>query len=168
MTILRTVFLSLHAASGVLGLVLGAFAFRLPETRDFRPWFARAYAATLVSLTVLLSATVVLDWTRISTMQQVVYAVLVGLAVVIVTRIFLGLRAAAGRPAGWREKYLNHVYFTYISLWEGFFIVGLIDLDAPGWLVGAVAVGVVVLGAAVFNRYKSSVLAGTSAEVVAS
>jgi hypothetical protein len=165
MTILRTVFLSLHAASGVLGLVLGVFAFRLPRTKDFRPGFARAYAATLVSLAVLLTATVALDWARISTIQQVIYAVLVGLAAVIVTRIFLGLRTAAGRTGRWQEKYLNHVYFTYISLWEGFFIVGLIDLGAPGWLVGAVAVGVVVLGAAVFNRYKSSVLTGTSVEV---
>jgi hypothetical protein len=165
MTILRTIFLSLHAASGVLGLVLGVFAFRLPETKGFRPRLLRAYAATLVSLGVFLAATVALDWTGIGVMQQVIYAVLVALAAVIVTRIFLGLRAAAVRPARWQEKYLNHVYFTYISLWEGFFIVGLIDLGAPGWLVAAVALVVLVVGAAVFNRYKRSVLTGISAQV---
>jgi hypothetical protein len=49
---------------------------------------------------------------------------------------------------------MNHIYFTYISLWEGFFIVGLFDLNAPAWLMGLVAVGVLVLGAILFSRYK--------------
>jgi len=49
---------------------------------------------------------------------------------------------------------MNHIYFSYISLWEGFFIVGLIDLGAPGCLVGAVAAGVLVLGGIVFNTFK--------------
>jgi hypothetical protein len=53
---------------------------------------------------------------------------------------------------------MNHICFTYISLWEGFFIVGLLDLKAPAWLVGVVAVGVVLLGALWFNNYKRQVV----------
>jgi len=53
---------------------------------------------------------------------------------------------------------MNHIYFSYISLWEGFFIVGLIDLGAPAWLVGAVAVGVLVVGGIVFNIFKHGIM----------
>jgi hypothetical protein len=37
--------------------------------------------------------------------------------------------------------------------WEGFFIVGLLDLGAPPWLVGAAAVGLLVVGGVLFNLY---------------
>ena len=158
MLTLRTVFLTLHAASGLLGLIVGLLALRLPQPNDSRQWFPRIYAGTLVSLAVFLIATVAIDWSGISGTQRVIYAVLIGLAAVMVTRIFLGVRLAVTRPAGWQQKYLNHVYFTYISLWAGFFIVGLIDLGAPGWLVAAVAIGVVVVGAATFNNYKRRVI----------
>ena len=48
---LRTGLLSLHVASGLLGLLAGVSAFRLPETKEFRSWVGRAYAATLWSKT---------------------------------------------------------------------------------------------------------------------
>jgi hypothetical protein len=54
---------------------------------------------------------------------------------------------------------MNHIYFTYISLWEGLFIVGLLDLGASAWLVGAVAVGVLIVGGILFNRYKHRITA---------
>jgi hypothetical protein len=58
---------------------------------------------------------------------------------------------------------MNHVYFTYISLWEGLLIVGLLDLSAPPWLVGAVAVGLVFVGARLFHRFERRVLATPAA-----
>jgi hypothetical protein len=36
--------------------------------------------------------------------------------------------------------------------------VGLLDLKAPAWLVGVVAVGVVLLGALWFNNYNRQVV----------
>jgi hypothetical protein len=157
MLTLRTVFLSLHAASGVLGLIIGIYAIK------FRA--ARIYAASLVSLVAFLTATVAVDWSIIDATQRLVYTALIGLAIVIVVRIFLALRVATRHPAGWKEKYLNHVYFTYISLWDGFFIVGLIDLGAPGWLVGGVAVGVLIVGAVLFSNYKRRTLGAARPEM---
>ncbi len=82
------------------------------------------------------------------------FSVLIGLAVVMATRVILAFRVARELPEGWRASYLNHVYFTYISLWEGLFIVGLFDLGAPAWLIVLVAGGVLAVGATLFYGYK--------------
>jgi hypothetical protein len=58
---------------------------------------------------------------------------------------------------------LLDIYFTYVSLWEGLFIVGLFDLNAPVWLIAAVAVGVLILGALLFNNYRRRILAPVAA-----
>lgn len=43
------------------------------------------------------------------------------------------------------------------------FIVGLIDLGAPGWLEAAVAIGVLVVGALLFSRYSNRFMRPPSA-----
>jgi hypothetical protein len=154
MMTLRTAFLTLHVLGGVTGLLLGAFALHPPEPRNYRLALRRAYAAAIALLVVFLVATVVLDWWRIDTMQRIVFSVLIGLAAVIAARVYLAFEMTRKRRDGWQVSYMNHIYFTYISLWEGFFIVGLFDLNAPAWLIGLVAVGVLVLGAILFSRYK--------------
>jgi hypothetical protein len=154
MLVLRTAFLSLHVAGGVLGLLLGGFALHPPRTHRFRLLLRRAYAAAILVLAVFLVATVLVDWPGLAAIQRIVFAVLVGLAAFIVARVFLANRAARLQPTGWEAAYMNHIYFSYISLWEGFFIVGLLDLGAPPWLIGAVAVGVVILGAVLFSAYR--------------
>jgi uncharacterized membrane protein YuzA (DUF378 family) len=151
---MRTVFLSLHVAGGVLGLLVGLFAFQPPETRQFRRALRRLYGAAIGILAIFLVATLAVDWSSLVATQRIIFAVLVGLAGVIVIRVFLAFQLARRQPAGWEIPYVNHIFFSYISLWEGFFIVGLIDLGAPGWLVGAVAVGVLILGSILVSNYK--------------
>jgi hypothetical protein len=158
MNTLRIIFLSLHVAGGVLGLLVGLFSFSPPQTRDFRLWLRRAYAAAIGVLAILLVGLVVLDWSSLGPTPRIVFVALIGLAAVIVTRLFLAFRLARQQPPGWQVTYMNHIYFSYISLWEGFFIVGLIDLGAPAWLVGAVAVGVLVVGGIVFNVFKHGIM----------
>jgi hypothetical protein len=157
MNTLRTAFLSLHVAGGVLGLVVGLFSFQPPQTIDFRLWLRRLYAAAVGVLAVFLVALVTLDWSSLGSTPRIVFVVLIGLAAVIVARLVLAFRLARQQPPGWQTAYMNHIYFSYISLWEGFFIVGLIDLGAPAWLVGAVAVGVLVVGGIAFNTYKHGI-----------
>jgi hypothetical protein len=158
MITLRTVFLSLHVAGGVLGLLVGLFSFHPPQTRHFRLLLRRVYAAAIGVLAVFLVGIVVLDWASLSPTQRIVFAALIGLAVVIVARVFLAFRLARQQPGDWQVTYMNHIYFSYISLWEGFFIVGLIDLGAPAWLVAAVAVGVLVVGGILFNIFKRGIM----------
>jgi hypothetical protein len=101
----------------------------------------------------------VVDWPTFDSTQQVVFGALAVLAAVIAARVWLGFRALRDTSAGSRERYMDHLYFGYVSLWEGFVIVGLIDLGAPGWLVAAIAVGLLILGGRLFGDYKRGVLA---------
>jgi hypothetical protein len=153
MLVLRDVFLSLHVAGGVVGLLIGAFAIRPPLVHQSRLWLRRAYATALIVLLVFLTGTIAIDWTGLQVMQQVIYVVLIGLAVFMVIRALLAFQVARQQAAGWETEYMDHIYFTYISLWEGFFIVGLIDLGAPAWLTAAVAMAVLILGAVLLRNY---------------
>jgi len=144
MAALRITLLTFHVARGIAGLVVGALALR-PFAQT---WIKRLYVAALIVLAVFLTATVAVDWPNLGGEQRTIYSILIALAIVIVSRGLLALRTSDSL------KYINHVYFTYISLWEGFFIVGLIDLGAPAWLVAAVAVGVVILGGVLISGYK--------------
>jgi hypothetical protein len=155
---LRTLFLSIHVFGGGLGLLLGAFAMRPPDTKNSRLPVRLGYAAALVILVGFLYATLAVDWPGLAPTSRIVFAVLAGLGAFILVRLSLAFRISQQRSANWQTKYINHVYFTYISLWEGFFIVGLIDLGAPSWLVASIAVGVLVVGGYLSNRYKRKVV----------
>jgi hypothetical protein len=158
---LRTVLLSLHVAGGVVGLVLGVFAIRPPLDDRFRLGIRRAYLASLVVLAVCLAALVAVDWaSRQDSRQRILFGALTVFAFVILARAVLSFRVAQRRPPDWQVRYMNHLYFTYVSLWEGLVIVTLGDLNAAVWLIVVVAVGLVGLGAALFRRYQRQVLAG--------
>lgn len=150
MAALRTALLSVHVAAGVSGLVLGIYAFS-PTAHRLVRW---AYAASLIVLTVFLTAIVAVDWARLVSPVGEIFVGLIALAIFIVARVTLALRVVERRPPDWERKYVNHIYFTYISLWEAFFIVGLIDLAAPAWVIAGVAAGVLLLGAILVNNYR--------------
>jgi hypothetical protein len=120
-------------------------------------WLRRLYAAAIGVLAIFLVGLVAFDWSSLGSTPRIVFVVLIGLAAVIVARLVQAFRLPRQQPPGWQGTYTNHIYFSYVSLWEGFFIVGLIDLGAPTWLVGAVAVGVLIVGGIAFNVYKHGI-----------
>jgi len=61
MTMLRTLFLSIHVAGGGVGLLLGALAMRPPDTTKSRLPIRLAYAAAVLILVVFLYATLAAD-----------------------------------------------------------------------------------------------------------
>jgi hypothetical protein len=49
----------------------------------------------------------------------------------------LARREASSEPAGWKGRYINHLYFSYVALWVGFLIVPAINSpasDAPEFI----------------------------------
>lgn len=149
-----------HAAAGVVSLVLGCMVLR-PPGRPVSPAF-RVYWASLVVLVALLLAVVVHDWPSLSGGQRVTFGALSALGVYTLWR---GLRARSethGRTAGWRSRYVDHVGFTVISLFDGFAIVAAIDLGAPLPVVIGVGVGGVVAGIAAIERVKRRELAAAA------
>jgi hypothetical protein len=132
-----------HALCGLTCFVAGVAALRLsaPGSLVFR-----IYLTALVGLVVFLLAAVAYDWPRLDGTSRYVFTGLFALGLYMLWR---GIRASAriaGQASGWRPKYIDDVGFTLISLFDGFVIVLAIDLGAPGWLVGVIAVAGVVLG----------------------
>lgn len=62
------------------------------------------------------------------------------------------------QPEGWRLKYIDHVGFNLISLFDGFVIVAAIDLGVPGRLVVAIALLGIAGGIWGVNIVKSKAL----------
>jgi hypothetical protein len=65
---------------------------------------------------------------------------------------------ASRRAGGWQERYIGDVYFTYISLWEGFVILPALNLPLPHLSVPLLAVAVLLIGHVLLERYKTSLL----------
>jgi hypothetical protein len=134
-----TVFITVHAAAATLAFVAGLGA--VPSGR-----FLRLYAGALVVAVAALVPAVLVDWASTDAVARIVFGGLFGLALVMLVRARLALRSRPARTGGPTSAYLDHLGFTLIALADGFAVVAVIRSGAPGWLVGAVAVGVAVVG----------------------
>jgi hypothetical protein len=135
----NTVFITLHAVAATLAF--GAGALSAASGR-----YLSVYRAAMAVMLAALVPAVLVDWTTTDATARLVFAGLIGLAVVMVIRAELAVRSAPPRTGGPTAAYLEHLGFTLISLADGFAVVAAIRWGAPGWAVGMLAVGVVVVG----------------------
>jgi hypothetical protein len=59
------------------------------------------------------------------------------------------------RGAGWTPSYLDDVGFTLIALFDGFVVIGALDLGAPVWLVVAIGVLGILVGRGAISQMKT-------------
>lgn len=147
-----------HAIAGVLSFVLGGLALIPSERLERRSWLFPAYLAALIGMVVFMGGAIASDWRHIPQVRRFVYAGLLALGVYMLARAFQARSEERRRGAKWQERYIGHVGFTLISLFDGFAIVTAIDLHAAGWLVGAVATLGMVAGIWFVNRAKKRAL----------
>lgn len=148
---LHIAFIVLHTVAAVVCFAAAVLSLRLTAPES---WRFRIYLSTLIALVAFMIAAIAVDWPELDTTTRLVYTGLSGLGLVMIVR---GLRARSGltrRAPSWRGRYLDDLGFTLISLFEGFVIVSAIDLHAPPWLVGMIAVAGVVVGISAMNRIK--------------
>lgn len=157
--VLRTILVVIHASSGVGGLVTGLAALSPPRPADNRGWLRRLYLLCIAILLASLVALVAIDWNGLDTGSRVAFSALTALGAVMAYRITRAYRLASAQGANWQERYIGHVYFTYISLWEGFVILPALNLPLPQVSVPVVAIAVLLIGHALIARYKARVLA---------
>lgn len=82
-----------------------------------------------------------------------------GLFLLSVYMLFRGVQARSvlvSHSADWFPRYVDHIGFTLIALFEGFIIVGGIDVGAPAWLTAAVAVLGVLAGNRTLHRLQAA------------
>src|SRR5262245_58767511 len=140
-----------HALAGVVSFVAGVLCVPVTTTRS---WRFRTYLVALGAMAGLAGAAVAWDWSDIDSGTRLVYAGLIGLALFMVIRAVSAAARLRRRDRDWRNRYIDGIGFTLISLFDGFVIVAAIDLGAPVWLVLIVAVAGVVVGIAAKNRAK--------------
>jgi cobalamin synthase len=151
----RELLVAIHAGSGIAGLLVGLTVFQPPKETGgrWRIWRI-GYGGLLVILTVSLLALIIRDWSGLETGARLAFSGLAALAVVMLARIYLAHRLVATRVAGWKRRYVGHVYFTYISLWVGFAIVPALRSPNPGLWIPVAVVTVLAAGSALVHRYE--------------
>ena len=149
--LLHTVLIYGHALSGLVAFALGCLVLRprLKETAVFR-----AYFFSLWLMVVLLTLVVGVDWAQLTPVSRITFGGLTLLALYTGLRGQQARRLLRTRTADWQGDYIAHVGFTLISLFDGFVIVGALDMNAPGWIVGTVGVLGVVVGISAVNLVK--------------
>ena len=151
---IHTILIFGHASAGAIALVFGCVALR-PPTR-FSVVF-RIYYAALLTMVILLVAVVVYNWGMLSLGQRVTFSLLAALGIYTAARGVQAHRALTRQVVGWRRRYVDHVGFTVIALFDGFAVVSAVDSGAPLPLILLVGVLGVVAGVATINRVKSRV-----------
>lgn len=154
---MRTALVILHAAPGVAGLVAGLQAIPPPRTGDGRTWWRRIYALCVAVLLGGLTVLLVYDWADLEPTGRLAFTGLAGLGAVIAIRLLLARRAARTGAIGWQRRYVDHLVFTYISLWVGFLVVPAINTAWPQVAIPVVVVAVVIAGSVLASRYKRRV-----------
>lgn len=165
---LHTVLIYGHALGGLVAFGLGCSVLR-PRLGG-RPVFD-LYFLSLWAMVLLLIAVVAVDWRELPQVSRFTYSGLALLALYTGGRGWQARRLLATQTVDWERDYIGHVGFTLISLFDGFVIVGALDMNAPGWAVGVVGVFGVVVGVSAINYVKraahSSSVAETAGPVLA-
>jgi hypothetical protein len=137
----------LHAAAAVISFGLGiTLLLPLTKWRSNLSFLSKLFIGSLALMLLFLVTVVITDWTSLDTMERVIFSGLNLLGLFMVWRAFQAYQLLETTPRSWQSKYTEHIGFDLISLFEGFVIVGALDLGAPGWLVGLLAALGFVIG----------------------
>ncbi len=146
----HAVLIGLHAAAGVVAFVAGGVA--VSRCRS-APGFA-VYYAGLVGLAVFLAAAVGLDWPGLGAAARAGFAALTVLAGYLVWRAERARQLLAAHPGARTSRYVDHVGFTLVALFDGFAVIAVVVNGGPGWAAAVVGVAGVLTGHLAIRRLK--------------
>ncbi len=144
----HTVFITLHAAAGVIAFTAGCLALR-------RPAFLTGYLWSLVALVGFLAVVVALDWLVPATDARALFVAFLGLGGYMIWRAVQAYRLRLATDAVQRARLVGHIGFTLIALFDGFVVVLALDLGAPMWLIIVAAVAGIAVGHITVERIKN-------------
>ncbi|HEY4268623.1 MAG TPA: hypothetical protein VGM94_10575 [Galbitalea sp.] len=148
---LHVTLIVLHATFAVVSFGFGCSLLAvLPasvRSPRFLSYYFAAWAAVLLLITV-----VAVDWSGLPVVKRVAFAALCVLAAYLLFRTERARSTLQLRQADWRKRFVGHVGFVLISLFDGFCIVSAIDLHLPPYVIAIVAVAGVAIGILVIRR----------------
>jgi hypothetical protein len=151
MTTAHDLLIGVHALAAIACFAAGSMLVAvLPEsTRSGR---FRAYAVAAVIAVAALITVILVDWRGLPVAKRITFSGLAVLALYLLWRTYGAWRVLAARPAGWHLRFIGHVGFVLISLFDGFAVVTALDLHLPPVAVALSAVLGVVVGVVVIRR----------------
>lgn len=132
--------IALHALAGLVCFVTG-YGLLFPHRVQKHTWLLPTFLISLAGLVVFMVGALASHWQEIDSTQRTLFTGLIGLGLFMLYRGWRAKRLLSEKNVS--EHYIDDVGFTLISLFDGFIIVGLLDLHAPVWLtIGGAILGV--------------------------
>lgn len=135
----HTVFIALHAVAGSLSLLAGCVAIR------GRALFG-TYFWALVAMEVLLVLAIAAEWPALTPPTRLLFGVLALLGVFMVWRADKARRIRPSGSEAPSARFVAHVGFTLIALFDAFIVVLILNRGASGPLIAVVGVLIAVAG----------------------
>lgn len=142
---LRYIFITLHAASGIIsffaGLSLLFLTIHIANKKLFNLYFW-----SLTGLIIFLAGAIIAYWTYYTNSERIIFSSLFGLGIYMLYRARNARQLLMTQGSNWKHGYISHIGFTLISLFDGFIIVTVINSGGPGWLVALFAIVGILVG----------------------
>lgn len=136
---LHTALIGLHAAAGSVALITGAIALR-------RGQLFLAYLWSLVAMVGFLALAIAVEWGQNDTARRVLFSAFLVLAGVMLWRAWRAWHTRPVAGSAPSSRYIEHIGFTLIALFDAFVVVAVLNAGAPVWAVVAAGVGIGVAG----------------------
>lgn len=128
---IHNILIGIHALGGVAAFITGAIVLVPPVLeRANRRRFFNVFLVALALLLVPLYLVIALDWPGLDFVRQVTFSFLGVLGLYMAYRAFRARQVLLEQSEGWKPRYMDHMGFNLIALFEGFVIVLAIDLGA--------------------------------------
>ena len=152
---LHKILIYIHAAGGIIAFLAGCIVLNPAVIRKKIPF--RIYFLALCVMILFLLAAVINDWGLLPVILRIVYTGLSLLAIYMGFRSYMAGKTISRNAKENRGDFIDHIGFTLISLFDGFVIVGAIDLNMAGWVVAIIGAGGILLGRGLISNFKKRV-----------
>lgn len=140
-------FITLHAIAGVIAFGAGCSA----VVR--RRWFA-IFWWSLVAMVVFLAAAVGVEWPSLDAASRALFTGLLGLGGWMLWRASAARRMLRHAPRADEEegrRYVGHLAFDLVALFDAFVVITVLNGGAPGWASALAGIAVAGAGHVVVN-----------------
>lgn len=153
----HTLFITVHAVTGAVALLAGSVALR-------RGAMFGTYLWSLVGMELFLVLAIAAEWAELPTGTRVLFTALAVLGVVMLWRAARARPIRPSRTVPPTTRYVEHVGFTLIALFDAFVVILVLNAGAPGWLIAAAGVLIAVAGHFLLRAARARLVPSTAVQ----
>lgn len=142
----HTVLITIHAVTGVAALVAGCVAL-------WRRAVFSIYLWSLVATILFLALAIAEEWGSLDDGTRVLFVAFLALGGLMVWRAWLAGRMQPMASAAATGRFVEHVGFTLVALFDAFVVITVLNIGAPVWMIVGVGVGIAIAGHFVLRAY---------------